>query len=151
MRVMFETPWFGNLLGWVYKLLWRATKHEELPLTYCTQPPWFQQHPQHVTVYVVERFPFMKSIMGQAVGNYIFIRKDLLGMPGQRAQIIAHELVHVQQQYRLRWFGVKFFVVYVWQFVTYAVAYMGLISLVLRHMPLEKEAYNATKPDITPT
>jgi hypothetical protein len=140
-----DKPVFGNILGWLFRLLWRAPKIVEFPLSYPTQPSWFAQHPQTIRVHTVKKFPLSSAVMGQNLGQYIFIREDLTADTARRAEIIRHELVHVEQQYRLGWFGVKFFIIYWWQFIVYTLRYMGIVGLALKHMPLEKEAYDKEK------
>ena len=94
-----------------------------------------------VKVYEVTEFHIMKTIEGQAVGQYLFIRSDFKRDTQDWKRIMLHELKHVEQQCEHGWFGMWFLIKYVFQFVVYTVAYMGIISLALKRMPLEREAY----------
>ena len=142
MRKLFYTPWFLNFIGWMYVWLYKATfvSNEQVYI----MNAWVT-----VNIYRVTRFPFMKSIMGQAVGHYLFIRSDIKRATYEWKRIFLHETKHIEQQYTHGWFGMWFLIKYVYQLVVYTIANMGLFSIALKTMPLEKEAY-ATESQLTP-
>lgn len=141
MKNPFYIPVFGNVLGWLIVLFKRpAFLFRLVPLA---------QNDVYVTVYTVESFPIMKTIKGQAVGQYMFIRSDIKQDTLEWKRIFLHEMKHVQQQCEHGWFGIWFFIKYYFQFVVYTVANMGIVSIALKNMPLEKEAY-ATEAQLKP-
>jgi hypothetical protein len=128
------TPVLGNLLGVMLKTLYKAHRVGNTVIN-------LNKQVVTAVIYTVTSFPIMKSIKGQAAGSYIFIRNDIASNIDDYSRILAHESKHVEQQYRLGWFGLMFFIKYYWQFFTYTVRNIGILSLALKQMPLEVEAY----------
>jgi hypothetical protein len=141
MKTLFHKPIFGNILGWSLRLLYRATLRHPTMV-------YIMENYITVTIYEVTSFPMMKTIMGQAAGQYMFIRSDIKEDTSEWKRIFLHEMKHVEQQYKHGWFGIWFFIKYYYQFAVYTIANMGIVSLALIQMPLEKEAY-ATEDQVT--
>ena len=142
LRTVFYTPVVGNVLGKVLSIMYRATKSCITTLNVkCGSVP--------VTIYTVTSFFMMRTIMGQAAGQYVFVRSDIKEDTPDWKRIVTHELKHVEQQYRFGWFGILFFIKYYWQFFAYTLANMGVMALALKQMPLEREAYATDVPQTT--